>query len=276
VKLEPTRIEDVPVPELSGLALAERGAGAAQLLAIGDRKSVLAHAVLTDEPLDWDPVHLDRYGLKGAGQFEGVAVTGDGRILVLCESPPAVLVLDPHEHEATRIKLEPGRRGGLSEIFDEESSAGEGLLPLHDGRLLVAQEKNPPLLVEFGPRHADAAGVSSTSFAAADRPMTSTHHRLRAHAVWNLDGVGDISDLAYADGRLYCLSDQSKRVVVIALPLEPESGRAQVSDVWDLRVPERRGEPDGKPEGLVVTSDGTLIVGLDTETPKKNLCWYRP
>jgi uncharacterized protein YjiK len=275
MKLEPTRIEDVPVPELSGLALAQRG-GASRLLAIGDRKSVLAHAVLTDEPLDWDPVHLRPYGLKGAGQFEGVAVTGDGRILVLCESPPAVLVLDPDEHAATRITLEPGGRGELAEIFDEESSAGEGLLPLHDGRLLVAQEKSPPLLVEFGPRHADAAGVSGTSFAAVDRPMTSTHHRLRARAAWKLGGVGDISDLAFAGGRLYCLSDQSRRVVVVDLPLHPETEEARISASWELSVPERRGEPDGKPEGLVVTGDGTLIVGLDTETATENLCWYRP
>lgn len=41
-------------------------------------------------------------------------------------------------------------------------------------------------------------------------------------------------------------------------------------------VPERRGEPDGKPEAVVVTDDGTFLVGLDTETPHANLCWYRP
>jgi hypothetical protein len=31
---------------------------------------------------------------------------------------------------------------------------------------------------------------------------------------------------------------------------------------------------DGKPEGLVVTADGTFIVGLDTRRPTANLCWY--
>ena len=41
----------------------------------------------------------------------------------------------------------------------------------------------------------------------------------------------------------------------------------------ELDVPERDGA-DGEPEGLVVTDDGTLLVGLDTEQPTADLCWY--
>ncbi len=77
-------------------------------------------------------------------------------------------------------------------------------------------------------------------------------------------------------GALYCLSDQSRRVVVVDLPLDPDADRARIGEGWDLRVPERRDEPEGKPEGLVVTDDGTLLVGLDTEKPRANLCWYQP
>jgi hypothetical protein len=33
--------------------------------------------------------------------------------------------------------------------------------------------------------------------------------------------------------------------------------------------------PTASRTGLAVGGDRTLIVGLDTETPEANLCWYR-
>ena len=254
MRLEPTRIEDVPVPELSGLALSTDGAGRARLLAIGDRKTVLAHATLTDEPLDWIVVDLERFGLDRA-QLEGIATTADGRILLLCETPPLVHVLDLETGRAETIALVPADDGELHDVFDESSSSGEGLVPLGDRRLLVAQEKDPPLLVEFGPAAGDAPGT------------------LQARAAWKVDGVDDISDLAVAGGELFCLSDQSRCIVVVDLPLDPDADRAGVRKRWELDVPERDGA-DGKPEGLVVADDLTLLVGLDTRQPRANLCWY--
>ena len=221
-------------------------------------------------------VDLDRLGpAEDRGQFEGIAVTADGRILVLCENPPLVLVLDPRGDRDESIALVPGDRGVLADVFDEKSSAGEGLLPLRDWHLLVAKEKDPPLLVEFGPPGADPSGAVVGSFGGAGGGPGPPDGALHALAAWRLDGVDDVSDLEFADGVLYCLSDQSHRVAVVALPLDPGSDRARVSQSWELSVPERRGEPDGKPEGLAVTGDRTLIVGLDTETPQANLCWYR-
>jgi uncharacterized protein YjiK len=271
VKLKPTRIEDVPVPELSSLALADPG-GQLRLLAIGDRKRTLAQAVVSEQPLDWTVLDLDRYGTTSDhGQFEGIAVTSDGHILVLCEDPPLVLVFHPASRRAHSITLLPGEPG---DVFRKAASAGEGLLPLSDGRLLLAKEKDPPLLVELAPPGETASGVSASSFpTAGEWPRPDS---LRAVAAWSVDGVQDISDLAVADGVLYCLSDQSQRVVAVELPLDPRTGRARTHERWDLRVPKRKGEPDGKPEGLVVTASGTLIVGLDTVTPSANLCWYQP
>ena len=143
MRLRPTRIEDVPVPELSGLALA--GGDRPRLLAIGDRKRVLAHATLTDGPLDWSVVDLGGYGLEREhGQFEGIATTADGKILVLCEDPPVVLVLDLDTKGVESVAL-------AGDLFEESSSSGEGVTLLADGRLLVAKEKDPPMLVELGP-----------------------------------------------------------------------------------------------------------------------------
>jgi uncharacterized protein YjiK len=252
VRLEPTRIEDVPVPELSGLALSTDGAGRARVLAIGDRNAELAHAALTDEPLEWTVVDLERFGLDRS-QLEGIAAMDDGRILLLRESPPLVHVLDLDAERAETITLVPGDGGRLGDIFDDASSSGEGLVPLDDGRLLVAKEKNPPLLVGFGP--------------ATDR------NTLQAVVAWEIDGVDDLSALAVSGSELYCLSDQSRCIVVIDLPLDLDAERVRVRETWELDVPKRRGA-DGKPEGLAVTDDGRLLVGLDTKEPTANLCWY--
>jgi hypothetical protein len=281
MKLRAERIEDVPVPELSGLALmSRRGGSGLDLLAVGDRRSRLARADLSGEPLDWSSVDLGDDASRG--QFEGVAGAA-GSILVLCEHPSVVLVLDEDGRGAgggnggdgaPTVELRGGRGTGR-DVFDEPASAGEGLVPLREGRLLVAQEKDPPLLVEFGPRDVDAAGVTTGSFLDAGERLGAMDDRLHAVASWKIDDVADVSDLAFAGGTLYCLSDQSRRVVAVELPLDPGSSRARVTDAWDLGVPERRREPDGKPEGLVVAPDGTFIVGLDTVTPSANLCWYR-
>ena len=275
--LEPERIEDVPIPELSSLALAGADDGPAQLLAIGDKRSMLARAVLTDEPLEWDVVNLRRYGVnKRRGQFEGIAVAGEGRILLLSEDPPLVHVVDIAGDRVERIVLSPGRIPQLDDIFDESSSAGEGLLPLRAGRLIVAKEKRPALLVEFGPVGADAVAVASASFPGSAERLGQFDARLEALAGWKLGELDDVSDLAFAGSGLYVLSDRSRRVVMIDLPLDPGAERALIGVGWDLSVPGRADEPDGKPEGLVVTDDGQLIIGLDTETSHENLCWYRP
>jgi hypothetical protein len=272
VELRPSRIEDVPVLELSGLALAT-GGETPDLLAIGDRKSVLVRAALTDGPLEWASLELREPGLDG-GQFEGVATSGDGSVLLLREDPSTVSVVDAAGALAGTVALEAGDTGRLEAVFDEAASCGEGLVQLSHGRLLVAQEKHPPLLVEFGPRNAEPAGVSADSLDVHDGAWERRGDRLQALAAWKLDGLDDISDLAVAAGVLYCLSDQSCRVVAVELPLDPGSRRAHAADRWDLKVPERSGEMDGKPEGLVVTADGTFIVGLDTRRPTANLCWY--
>ncbi len=99
VRLEPTRIEDVPVPELSGLALSTGRAGRARLLAIGDRKTRAGprHADRRAARLDRRrPRALRaRPGAVGGHRHDG------GR-----QDPPAVR--DP----AARSRARPRRRAG--------------------------------------------------------------------------------------------------------------------------------------------------------------------
>lgn len=113
-------------------------------LAIGDRKSRLARPVLTDDALDWTVVDLERGDQGGAGaQFEGIAAAGDSTLLVLSEDPPLVSVFGPDGGLTERITLVGGDRGAKRDAFGDSSSAGEGLLPLRDRRVLIAKEKDP-------------------------------------------------------------------------------------------------------------------------------------
>jgi hypothetical protein len=273
MKLRPERIEDVPIRELSSLALLPSATGPPLLLAVGDRTAELGRARLTDGPLRWDLVDLAAGGPRvGPGQLEGLAAAG-GIVLALSESPPVVHLVDLADLAAGRpagppVALPPtvGRRG----------SGGEGLLPLRGGRLLVAREKDPPELVLCGPPGAAAEPLTPAAVLDPHDPLPPLARRLEALASWRLRGVEDVSDLATAGGRLYVLSDQSSRVGVVELPLDPDDDRAHLAERWDLSVPEREGEPDGKPEGLVVTDGGEFVVGLDSRTPTANLCWYRP
>jgi hypothetical protein len=273
MKLEPERVDDVPIRELSSLALLPSATGPALLLAVGDRTAELARARLTGGVLRWDVVDLGARGPRVApGQLEGLAAAG-GIVLALSESPPVVHLVDLADLAAGRPAGPPV---ALPAAVGRGGSGGEGLLPLRGGRLLVAREKDPPEIVLCGPPGAAAEPVTPAAVLDPRDPLPPLAPRLEALASWRLRGVEDVSDLATAGGHLYVLSDQSSRVGVVELPLDPDDDRAHLAERWDLSVPARDGEPDGKPDGLAVTDGGEFLVGLDTRTATANLCWYRP
>ena len=75
------------------------------------------------------------------------------------EDPPVVLVADTVTRDLrTEIHLTAPVGSVLDGQWDDASSRGEGLVLLRGGRLLVAQEKRPRALIEFGPVGAGAEG----------------------------------------------------------------------------------------------------------------------
>jgi hypothetical protein len=160
---------------------------------------------------------------------------------------------------------------------DPEGSRGEGMVLLPGGHLLVAKEKKPAALIEFGPPHSRSRGlVRGDALADGERwPIKKGHHRFVALAVWLPDKAlaktcADFSDISIGlDDCLYLLSDKSSTIARLD-DLPAGGGAASLLDAWRL------GDLDGKPEGLAFTAQGRAIVGLDTRKARRNLVLLEP
>jgi hypothetical protein len=149
------------------------------------------------------------------------------------------------------------------------------LLP--GGHLLVAKEKKPAALIEFGPPHSASRGLARGGVLADGErwPIKKGHHRFVALASWLPDKAltktcADFSDLEIGpEGFLYLLSDKSSTIARLD-DLPEGGGTARFLDAWRL------GDLDGKPEGLAFTARGCAVVGLDTRKPSRNLVLLGP
>ncbi len=280
------RVVDVPLEEVSGVCLRRGAAGELALLAIGDRVAVAAWFVQPNDdlaPLAWQTTDVAR--LEGTRlpeddpDIEAVCADGAGRVLLLQESPPRSELIDPTARRVVAsISLEiPGDDKLARAWLDPAGSRGEGAVFLPDGHLLVAKEKDPSALIEFGPPGAEPIGLArggalSPGVAWEIEPGD---HRYVALAVWWPDkalrkACRDFSDLEIGpDGHLYLLSDQSDSIARLS-DLPPAGGAVSTAATWRL------GDLDGKPEGLAFTPNGRAMVALDTRRARHNLVLLEP
>jgi hypothetical protein len=265
-KLAVRDVADVPLRELSGLAL--RGDS---LLAVGDREPSLFIAPVGSWPLQWRGVDLAELNLPDDGtQFEALVA-----VLVLQEQPARVLHLDvaaPALLGTLRLEVPQGHR--LREAWlGDRSSRGESLVLIEQGHLLVIKEKDPSVILEFGP--AGEAPVGWRRGVAAEAPATADA-ALTVLATWRLGDqlskeLPDVSEATIGpDGCLYLLSDQGSAIARLPDRLDPSGGKVDAETVWRIA-----GSPKN-PEGLVILADGTPLVGLDTQSPRQNLLRLEP
>jgi hypothetical protein len=150
------------------------------------------------------------------------------------------------------------------------------LLP--DGHLLVAKEKKPAALIEFGPPGSQSRGlIRGGALRNGERwPIKKGHHRFVALAIWLPDKrlaktCADFSDLAIGpNGCLYLLSDKSATIAQLDDLPPGGDGTAALLAAWRL------GDVDGKPEGLAFTPQGHAIIGLDNRKARRNLVLLEP
>ena len=270
-KLTVLDVDDVPLREVSGLAV--RGD---QLLAVGDHDPVVFSAALGRWPLRWQGTDLAGLDLPGGGvQFEALEPAGEHTVLVLQEQPARVLYIDlatpalvgtvlldvPEDHQLRQAWL------------GDRSSRGESLLLTERGHLLVVKEKDPPAILEFGPPGDDPVG-----WRRGVEPTPPTHGdvMLTVLATWWLGEkmqkhLPDISDATVGpDGRLYLLSDKGSAIARLPDLLDPQGGTIEPDAVWRIA-----GKPEN-PEALVILADGTVLIGLDTKAPRRNLLRLEP
>ena len=265
-KLKVLDVADVPLREVSGLAVRD-----GHLLAVGDHDPVVFSAALEPWPLRWQGTDLAGLDLpEGGVQFEAVEPAGEHTVLVLQEQPARVLHIDLATPALVgTLLLDVPEDHRLREAWlGDRSSRGESLLLTERGHLLVVKEKDPSAILEFGPP-GDAPvgwrrGVRPTPPAPGDATLTVL-------ATWWLGEemqthLPDISDVTVGpDGRLYLLSDKGSAIARLPDLLDPQGGTIEPDAVWRIA-----GSPEN-PEGLVILADGTVLIGVDTKAPRKNL-----
>jgi hypothetical protein len=285
-RLRAQRVVDVPLEEVSGICSHRSKNGRMHLIALGDRLAKLAWfspPSSNSGQFDWHTRNMTELSgsmlPKHDPQIEAVCADGVGRILLLQETPPRVELIDPKALKVVAsIDLAVEGRSDIAQSWsDPKGSRGEGMALLPDGHLLVAKEKKPAALIEFGPPQSRSRGlVPGGALADGARwPIKKGHHRFVALAIWLPDKklantCTDFSDLAIGpDGRLYLLSDRSSTIARLD-DLAAGGGTAALLDAWRL------GDLDGKPEGLAFTAQGQAIVGLDTRKARRNLVLLEP
>jgi hypothetical protein len=277
--LDIAAVYDIPLSEVSGLGQRTRRGGP-QLLAVGDADFTVMLTDMGAGPPRFEPADLrelvEDEAATDDSEWEAADGDGTGRIFVLQENPSAVFVLAPELDEVVAtidLDLEPPKE--LEAEWDPApNSQAEGLVLLENGHVLVAKEKDPAVLIEFGPPSEDARGVRPEllfSNRAAFPLPDDRRPTFRVLRVWRLDPqanrrIDDISDVAVGpDDRLYILSDESRCVARVEPDLAPEQERLSITEVWDL--PEKLRQP----EGLVIKDDLTPIVAIDRPEREQNL-----
>jgi hypothetical protein len=223
------RVVDVPLHEVSGICLRRSRTGRMPLIAVGDRASKIAWFSLPRSDkgrIDWHT--SDSSKLSGSmlpeddPQIEAVCADGLGRILLLQETPRRVEFIDPKASKViASIELAVEGRAEIARAWsDPKGSRGEGIVLLPGGHLLVAKEKKPAALIEFGPPDSRSRGLlRGGALADGERWRTKKgRRRFVALAIW-VPGktlaktCADFSDLEIGpDGCLYLLSDKSSTI----------------------------------------------------------------
>jgi hypothetical protein len=285
-RLRVRRVVDVPLNEVSGICLRRSQNGRLSLIAVGDRAAEIAwfSQPRSDEGrIEWHTANLSKLSgsmlPKRDSQIEAVCADGVGRVFLLQETPPRVNLVDPKVLKVVAsIDLAVEGRGEIVRTWSHpKGSRGEGMVLLPGGHLLIAKEKKPAALIEFGPPHSRSRGLARGGAVAAGKrwPIKKGQHRFVALAIWLPDNklaktCVDFSDLEIApDGYLYLLSDKSSTIARLD-DLPAGGGTVALRDAWRL------GDLNGKAEGLAFTRQGRAIVGLDTRKPRRNLVLLEP
>jgi hypothetical protein len=280
------RTLDVPLREVSGICVRRGSSHEMSLIAVGDRVAKVARLSLPhcdSGSLDWRTMNVAKFSGSELPdddpQIEAISCDGAGRVLMLQETPPRAEFVDLEASQVVAsIELAVEGSSELADSwYDPKGSRGEGVVLLPGGHLLVAKEKQPAALIEFGPPGSRPIGLPAGGVLedGARWPIGEGRHEFVALTIWFPDETlaemcADFSDLEIGpDGRLYLLSDKSAAIARLD-DLPPGGGMTTFAAAWRLH------ELDGKPEGLAFTAEGRAIVALDKRKARHNLVFLEP
>ena len=268
----------LPLRELSGLT---RRAFDGRIFGVGDDSFSLLSVQPTEprlqnaviESIDLAPLFASYTDTTEGSQWEAIASDGDGRVLILEESPGRLFVLDRELQRIERVfELEVEAREGVSSSLAKswrknDNARGEGMILLRNGHVLILKERKERALIEFGP-----AGDAPSGFHLGDDandvafPLPAGNKLVALHA-WALDrdkAMPDGSELATnLEGELYMLSDEGRAMARVELPIEPSDDEAHLGK--PTKLPSL-----SKPEGMCALDDGAWLIVSDQKTTQRN------
>jgi hypothetical protein len=194
---------------------------------------------------------------------------------------PRILVLSSDVRELLQsitLVVPDGQPGYGIEWRDNPNERAEGLALLTGGHVLVAKQKNPVYLIEFGPAGDTADGIrpdtTLSTEAAFDRPADEVTEFVPL-ASWPLGEttaktLPTVNDIATGpDQRLYLISSKGLAIARLEERLGPDE-RARAEHAWKID----RGIPGGeeaRPEGLALAGGARPTVGIDTKVAGDNV-----
>jgi subtilisin-like proprotein convertase family protein len=278
----------LPLTEVSALAVRGASTGGRELVAVSDEQFDVLTVELDDTGAPGRcTAHMlatvlppDLLARTDGSEFEGVACDGAGRVFILQEGPARVLVLAPGLDRLERVislDVAEDEPGFGVEWHAAGNARGEGLTLLRNGRLLVAKQRDPVRLIEFGPPGVRARGAGTDELLPADDAfeLPAAGDRLVVLTSWGLSDASaqqleDITDIATGDdGRLYVIGGRSRCIGRIESRVSPRAESVTIDAHWDL--PSRQPGDPGRAEGLALLPAMQPLISIDTRSPTVNL-----
>lgn len=276
---------NLPMKEISGLALEHSGPDGISLYAVGDAtfnigrfthdRTAAAVAIAIR-----DVANTIRAKTGAPSQWEAVAADGASNICILAEKSSRVVCLNSTvRQEIGRLRIEVDNDAHLAKQWKTEpNSRGEGMILMRRGHVLVVKEKRPSLIIEFGPKGDAANGWDAHALLAAGEPFAlPASRKLVSLKTWefaaNLAAIApDASELTVGpDNRLYMLSQEGAKLIRLERSLGPNEDKVHASAWW--RLPEQFDHA----EGLVIDDELHPWVAVDIHrTDQPNLFRLTP
>jgi hypothetical protein len=282
----------LPIREISALTVRVAPSGDVELLAVGDEDFAVITAELEDDGAPsrtwrhdlWLPLVGSGIDLRSGSGFEGIGSDGDGSVFVLQEEKARLLVFSPDLSQLLQVLelVVPETTPYGAAWHADENRRREGLLVLDRGHMLVAKQKAPVYLIEFGPADDDAIGVGPDTVladgAAWQRPEEG---RLVALAAWELEDksakqLPSVNDIAIGrDSSVFLLSAEARVIARLEDRLVPGERAARATGAWkiDNAIP---GGKKARPEGLAIVAGNTPLVGVDSKVAGHNVVVLDP
>jgi hypothetical protein len=147
----------------------------------------------------------------------------------------------------------------------------------------VVKQRDPIVVVEFGPRDKPQKGLSGDAYLPVDRSFKlsdGSRTTLHALASWELEPAAEetvesANDLAVDDRvRLSAVSSKSRCIYELD-PADARNGRLSIAHLWQLPGELQAGS-DRRAEGLAFDDQGRPLVALDVKDKEENTFLLEP